>query len=941
MTDLFISYSRRDKNFVRIIHERLEVDKRDVWVDWENIPLTAEWLEEIYLGIESSDAFVYIISPDSVRSEVCTLELKHAIENNKRLIPILHRDLVEESDQGLLDPAISSHNWIFFRDQDDFEESFKALIAALDTDLEYVRLHTRILVRAMDWNDKERDGSLVLRGDELRQAVNWLADVEGRQPPPAPLHSEYIRASQVAQRNRNRIRLLVITYGLVVLVLAIAAFWQASRADQNARVAEANAATAIAAESTAIYNEEQAQSLSLASSSQHAFFQSNDPDIARALALKANQVVDTPVILSQNVLSQVAVAPGTRWKKDGFIQAYSSIDISPDSTLGLAVKTDPDNEILLLDLETQAVLYEWNLESTVSFVRFSLDQRLIAAGLENGHLLLIDSDNKQIVRDVNFDNSPITSLSFSPDNKSILVNYSGGKLVLAALDSLEVIQEYENTNPEGEDIWKAVISDDGKTFATAGSNGTVQVRDIKTGEALKSFETDGGWTFAVDMHPDNQHVIAAFEDNSVRYWDLETDEMILFQGHVLRPQDVVIAPDGQFAYSAGDDAVIIQWNLATGVSSNRLIGHRAGLYSVDVSSDGSRLFSGSFDGTVRYWDVDSGAQLKVLRGHTDEIWAIDAFLTADGESRLLTGSRDTTIKLWDLDEGKLLKVFNGHEDTVYSVAVSPSKERILSAGRDGLLILWDIQSREIIRTLSGHQEFGRVFDASFSPDNLFVVSGGDEGKIFIWDLTTGEIVRTLEGHGARVRAVAYSPDGRLIASGSQDGVENNLLIWDANTGEILQHLQGHNGIVYSLDFSPDSRFLASAGEDRSVIYWDLTESKIALQLYGHTQAVRSVAFNKDGTGLISGADDGTVRLWDLSVGSDVLVYLGHKDAVLAVDYSGDGQTILSGSKDATVREWLIRSISDLIDWTLLNRYIPELSCDQLVFFGLPGGETCK
>src|SRR3990172_1800925 len=145
MSDIFISYSRKDKEFVKRVHAALETINRDVWVDWENIPLTADWLEEICAGIESANAFAYVITPDSVRSEVCSLELMHAIEHNKRLVPILRRELIEEADRAALHPSISSHNWIFFNEDNDpsFDTAFKALQVALDTDLEHLQVHTR------------------------------------------------------------------------------------------------------------------------------------------------------------------------------------------------------------------------------------------------------------------------------------------------------------------------------------------------------------------------------------------------------------------------------------------------------------------------------------------------------------------------------------------------------------------------------------------------------------------------------------------------------------------------------------------------------------------------------------------------------------------------------------------------------------------------------
>jgi hypothetical protein len=148
MTDVFISYAREDQAFVRDLHEALQACDRDTWVDWEDIPLTADWLAEIYAAIEAADTFIFIISPDSVASEVCSLELAHAVKHNKRLVPIVRRDV----DTKAVPQALAALNWVFFRESDDFDRAFQSLIEAIDTDLDWVRAHTRLLVRAIEWD---------------------------------------------------------------------------------------------------------------------------------------------------------------------------------------------------------------------------------------------------------------------------------------------------------------------------------------------------------------------------------------------------------------------------------------------------------------------------------------------------------------------------------------------------------------------------------------------------------------------------------------------------------------------------------------------------------------------------------------------------------------------------------------------------------------------
>lgn len=191
MAQAFISYSRKDKAFIQKLQQALADQKRDVWVDWEDIPPTAQWLREIYDGIEAAENFIFVISPDSLASGPCTKEIEHAVKHNKRFIPILFRDAGKVE----MPEAVSIHNWIYFDKKADFEKSFESLLAAIDTDLEYIKIHTRLLVKALEWNTYNQDASYLLSGLELSQAQAWLKSGGKKSVKPHPLHKKFIQAS--------------------------------------------------------------------------------------------------------------------------------------------------------------------------------------------------------------------------------------------------------------------------------------------------------------------------------------------------------------------------------------------------------------------------------------------------------------------------------------------------------------------------------------------------------------------------------------------------------------------------------------------------------------------------------------------------------------------------------------------------------------------------
>ncbi|MGB7340056.1 MAG: TIR domain-containing protein [Phototrophicaceae bacterium] len=251
MSDIFVSYSRRDSTFVAELHNKLVAEGHDVWVDWEDIPPTADWWAEIKSAIEEAHIFAFVISPNSVRSDICRDEIQHAIDNNKRFIPILFQE-IEDIDAPYVHSAIRSHNWIPFISEDIYESSFKKLTDAFTTEPDYLRRHTRLLVRAKEWITNNRQPSYMLEGAELREFQAWLERSHTREPKPTELQYEYILASQT-QRTRNQLRWaggIIIGFSVVAILSIFAIFQQ--RQLQNQQTLQATIEGVALAQSTQI-----------------------------------------------------------------------------------------------------------------------------------------------------------------------------------------------------------------------------------------------------------------------------------------------------------------------------------------------------------------------------------------------------------------------------------------------------------------------------------------------------------------------------------------------------------------------------------------------------------------------------------------------------------------------------------------------------------------
>jgi WD40 repeat protein len=303
--------------------------------------------------------------------------------------------------------------------------------------------------------------------------------------------------------------------------------------------------------------------------------------------------------------------------------------------------------------------------------------------------------------------------------------------------------------------------------------------------------------------------------------------------------------------------------------------------SVAFSPDGKQIAAGMlFSGGggvdkeehwLRVWDAETGKLEHVLKGHTGSVASI-AF-SPDGQ-RIASGSWDDTVKVWDVTIGKEIFTFDGHRDMVSCVAFTPDGKRIAS-GADQCIKIWDATSGAVYSTLRG-QPVGTL---AFSPDGKRIAASAGFGDvpIKVWDVATGQEMLTLPDCSD---CVVFSPDGKRIASEYipenvkfRDDMSSNefgIQLWDSASGRKTLTLKRHSAGVRSVAFSPDGKRLASAGGDGAVMLWDATNGKRLLTCFGHSGAVGPVAFSPDGKRIASGGEDRTVKVWDVATGTEIM-----------------------------------------------------------------------
>jgi WD40 repeat protein len=321
---------------------------------------------------------------------------------------------------------------------------------------------------------------------------------------------------------------------------------------------------------------------------------------------------------------------------------------------------------------------------------------------------------------------------------------------------------------------------------------------------------------------------------------------------------------------------------------------------------------------------------KVLRGHKNRIYVVH--YSPDGRF-IASGARDGLLKIWEADSGDEIQSIavvpeSGDSYGVTNLAYRSDGKELAVSTQDGNVLIYDTVSWKPLRTIIAHKK--AVWGLAFSPDGSLLATGSEDFTVKLWNVASGALLATFgvedcapaacgKGHRDAVNSVVFSPDGKLLVSAGND---NTIRVWnviDRKYSFTMGGGRGHQDWVLGLAFSPDGKKLASASRDRLIKIWDIATQEWVMDINGHSDWVYALVYSPDGKSLISASSDRTVRIWDTAYGRLQATLNGHSAQVFGVDINPDGWHVVSASQDETVRVWSISPTSSREILTLDGR----------------------
>jgi WD40 repeat protein len=788
-----------------------------------------------------------------------------------------------------------------------------------------VRLQRALGNTADEWVTSGCDPSFLLRGARLDQFESWATETmlalnqQEREYLNTSLTAREARR-QVEQARRSRLatleqrsRRFLQTLVIVLLVAMLASLGLADSARRQANLANAQ---------------------------------------RLALAARMNLPIDNElsIILALQSLETMYTTSGEealRNALDSFRVRFSLTRDSAFTSMAFSPRADRiatlgnDGLLQFWDIHNGDELFSKQINNSGGYITYSPDGTLLAAGISDGSILILDVLSGRIeLPPLTGHTSWFNEIAFSPDGKALASLNNDGTFRIWEPITGEARLILDSPR-EGVMFGNALAFIPGSDLMlVSDADGNNLIIDIQTGEVKSSLSQL--WNIrelmsSNDISPDGSWLAATSGNipTTVDIWDLNglvegRSEHPLFrlEGHKNVLTSVDFSLDGRILASGSFDSTVKLWKLSPngGQELMTLNEHSGPIRKVRFSPDGSSLAAMSMDGKILVWDISpqGGGELRTLVGHKDVVWSIA--YNMDG-SLLASASFDGTVRLWNAVNGNLTRTFDNHQGMVYSVSFSPDGKYLASSGEDFTVRITELESGNEILILNEHEVvhghmadykvgglFPGVMAVAFSPDGKLLASTGEDSTLRVWDFETGSLLHTIAIHPNQNGGtnLAFNPPGDRLLIGT-DGLnpENYVddgparaTIWDVVRGRELIILEDLPGRVWGIAFSPDGHLFALSGYGGFLTIRETNSGEELFSLTDHTNTIRTVAFSPDGSRLVSAGVD-LPKVWDINK-RELLFHLpGHSGYITSVAFNPDGTHLATAGQDGTIRFYAI------------------------------------
>jgi WD40 repeat protein len=955
---IFVSYSRKDSIPARKLINAFKEMKYDVWVDWEDIPPAARWMDKIKEGIERSDAFIFLISPASIKSEVCNVEIEHAAKYNKRIVPIVLKDVPAKETNN----NIRQLNWIFIRKADEFKPGLERFRDAMELDFEWVAEHNKLLEKTLDWHHRKTDDYL-LRGAELRRVQSAVETAKNKQPKLTDLQKMFLDASAKSEQRRITRGIMIAAVIAVLAGLTIFAVLQSNLARANEERATANAILAnqqkaIAEKNAelAIKNAREARNAQLEAEKQQKIAEERRllaEDRAR-IALAQQSAARAQIYQTQPgglyISTLLAIASWTTSPSDeanailrknisllpiprGQIQREGSINALVFHPQGdWFVTAEAGSNACVWNASEGELLFCINSPRSVEDAVFSPNGEYLVTGDESGLVQIVDLESRAVsatyqagaaINDLDVRRESDLIAVTSDDRKITVIDTAGKvKFPLLSLERLLV----------------ASFSPDGRYVASGSSGGTVTLWRLTDGGSPISKARHRRDILSMAFSPDGKFLVTGGVDGYAVVTRVSTGEEVYRRLHEDWVTDIAFSADGAWFATVSADKRIRLWDTADGEERLRM-SQDGGITEVRISANGQWIATTGADRTVRVWNVSTGAEMFQipLSGEGSALG-----FNRDG-SVLAAGDAAGEIGLWDISVVPVSQTFLQFDAATGGVQYSPSGEWMTASAGPQVWLLKPGQFASPTSRLLTNPSLalnGDVASLTFSPDSVWLGVATVNGGVLVYNLQTRQ-PRTIISSGLEHQIAFASDSGSLITSASNGAVEVWSLSsfaktadWAAEGSGVTSLAVGPSRIALGvtdainlltpageaaeklespgdhtlLAFSADGSLLASSNSAGLIEIWRQENGAFVRTGSIRRDAVHSLAFNPEGTRLAVGTATALYLIDPFT--AEETTRIPHSGSVEGVAYSPDGSTVATASQ-RTLQFWAVGALEEI------------------------------